>query len=175
MLNLLKKRLFRGALSVLSCKACFDIPHKEMRMQRPVKPLFLATALLLCAGAQAQESLPRTPAPEGAHVYFIEPQNGAHVAQTFTVKFGLSGMGVAPAGVDFPKTGHHHLLIDNYSLPEAQPIPFSDHSLHFGGGQTETQITLKPGKHSLQLLLGDKNHIPFDPPIISERIEVTVE
>jgi len=143
------------------------------------KKFLLPTLLLsscLVGGAFAQEAPPRTNAPEDAKLYFIEPENGATVSKTFTVKFGLSGMGVAPAGVDFPATGHHHLLIDTENLPDmAQPIAFTEKSLHFGGGQTETQITLTPGKHSLQLLLGDKNHIPFNPPVISERIQITVE
>jgi len=146
-------------------------------MQQSIKSLLSALILgsSLISGAFAQE-LPRTDAPKGAKLYFIEPQDGAKVAQTFTVKFGLSGMGVAPAGVDFPATGHHHLLIDTENLPDmAQPIAFTEQSLHFGGGQTETQMTLPPGKHSLQLLLGDKNHIPFNPPVISERIQITVE
>jgi len=143
-----------------------------------IKILFSTLLLGICfiSSAFAQETLPRTDAPDGAKLYFIEPQNGAKVGKTFTVKFGLSGMGVAPAGVDFPATGHHHLLIDTDELPDmTQPIVFTDQSLHFGGGQTEAQITLPAGKHSLQLLLGDKNHIPFNPPVISERIEVTVE
>jgi len=147
-------------------------------MRRPIQCLLSAFVLgsSLIANALAQDVLPRTDAPEGAKLYFIEPQNGAQVEQTFTVKFGLAGMGVAPAGVDFPATGHHHLLIDTEKLPDmTQPIAFTEESLHFGGGQTEAQITLKPGKHSLQLLLGDKNHIPFNPPVISERIEVTVK
>jgi len=143
-----------------------------------IPPLFSALLLgaSLMGGAFAQEALPRTSAPAAAKLYFIEPQDGATVGQTFTVKFGLSGMGVAPAGVDFPATGHHHLLIDTEQLPDmTQPIAFTEQSKHFGGGQTETQITLSPGKHSLQLLLGDKNHIPFNPPVISKRIEITVE
>jgi len=147
-------------------------------MRHPIKSLFIALMLGngLLVSAFAQETLPRTAATEGARLYFIEPQNGARVAPTFTVKFGLSGMGVAPAGVDFPATGHHHLLIDADTLPDmAQPIAFTEQSLHFGGGQTEAEITLPPGQHSLQLLLGDKNHVPFNPPVISERIQITVE
>ncbi|MGQ7959851.1 DUF4399 domain-containing protein [Pseudomonas sp. SP16.1] len=120
--------------------------------------------------------MPRTPAPEGAQVYFIEPQDGATVDGTFTVRFGLKGMGVAPAGVDVPATGHHHLLVDVEPLPAMDmPLPASDAVRHFGKGQTETEVTLAPGKHTLQLLLGDKNHVPLDPPVISEKISVTVK
>ncbi|BAN46043.1 DUF4399 domain-containing protein [Metapseudomonas resinovorans] len=133
-------------------------------------------ALLLGTATATLAAVPRTPAPEGAQVYFIEPANGATVGQTFTVKFGLKGMGVAPAGVDSPATGHHHLLIDVTELPAMDmPLPMTDSIRHFGKGQTETQVTLPPGKHSLQLLVGDKNHVPLDPPVISESITVTVQ
>jgi hypothetical protein len=107
-------------------------------------------------------------------VYFITPADGDVVPSTFTVKFGLEGMGVAPAGVDKPKTGHHHLLIDVAELPPPDQ-PLGGNVKHFGGGQTETTVTLAPGKHTLQLMLGDKNHIPHDPPVVSEKITVMVE
>lgn len=128
-------------------------------------------AALLAGTAWAQE---RTPAPEGASVYIIAPKNGETVPQTFKVQFGLSGMGVAPAGADLPKTGHHHLLIDTDELPPMDQ-PMSKDIKHFGGGQTEAEITLPPGQHTLQLMLGDKNHVPFAPPVVSEKITVTVE
>ncbi|WXL25731.1 DUF4399 domain-containing protein [Ectopseudomonas mendocina] len=135
----------------------------------------------LCAAAligmsSAWAEIPRTAAPEGASVYFISPADGATVDKTFTVKFGLKGMGVAPAGVDVPDTGHHHLLIDADPLPDlSQPLPATDNVRHFGKGQTETELTLAPGKHTLQLLLGDKNHVPHNPPVLSEKITVTVK
>ena len=133
-------------------------------------------ALLLGAATATLAAIPRTPAPEGAQVYFIEPADGATVGQTFTVKFGLRGMGVAPAGVDAPATGHHHLLINLADQPAMDmPLPMTDNVRHFGKGQTETQLTLPPGKHKLQLLVGDKNHVPLDPPVISETITVTVQ
>ena len=139
----------------------------------------LATCGLLAAcvlAAPAMADAPRTPAPEGAKVYFIAPQDGATVDRTFTVKFGLKGMGVAPAGTDAPATGHHHLLVDVAELPALdKPLPASDNVRHFGKGQTETEVTLPPGKHTLQLLVGDKNHVPFDPPVISEKITVNVK
>lgn len=127
--------------------------------------------------AQAEEAvaIPRTAAPEGVRLYFVSPADGATVTSPVTVNFGLSGMGVAPAGVDHPKTGHHHLLIDTELPSDSVPIPNDETHRHFGGGQTETTIELAPGKHSLQLLLGDMRHIPHDPPVVSEPIRITVE
>lgn len=144
-------------------------------MKLAFAPLGLAALLAVVSTATFAE-MPRTPAPEGAKVYFIEPADGATVDKTFSVKFGLQGMGVAPAGVDSPTTGHHHLLIDVDKEPAMNmPLPMTDNLKHFGKGQTETQITLPPGKHTLQLLVGDKNHVPLDPPVISEKITVTVK
>ncbi|VXA93366.1 Rod shape-determining protein RodA [Pseudomonas sp. 8AS] len=144
-------------------------------MTFPLRTLGLA-ALLCTSTFAAAADLPRTAAPAGAAVYFIEPADGATLGQTFTVKFGLRGMGVAPAGVDLPATGHHHLLVDNAELPAMNlPLPASEQVRHFGKGQTETAITLPPGQHSLQLLVGDKNHVPLDPPVMSEKISITVK
>jgi hypothetical protein len=129
-------------------------------------------ALMLSFPALAQE---RTPAPEGAQVYIISPQDGATVSSPVTVVFGLKGMGVAPAGVEKEKTGHHHLVIDA-DLPAAdEPVPADDNYRHFGGGQTETTVELAPGPHTLQLIMGDQNHIPHDPPVVSDKISVTVK
>jgi len=112
---------------------------------------------------------------KGPRAYIISPQHGETVPATFAVKFGLEGFGVAPAGVDFEKTGHHHLLIDLKELPDLdKPLPTTDHIRHFGGGQTQTTLTLPPGKRTLQLLLGDYLHIPHDPPIKSKKIVVYV-
>lgn len=131
-----------------------------------------ASAWTGAATAQA----PRTPAPPGAELYFITPKNGDVITGDVVVRFGLKGMGVAPAGSDVAKTGHHHLLIDVAQLPKAdQPIPNDETHRHFGGGQTETTLKLPPGKHTLQLMLGDKNHIPFDPPVVSQQITITVK
>ncbi|UCD69528.1 MAG: DUF4399 domain-containing protein [Betaproteobacteria bacterium] len=117
----------------------------------------------------------RTPAPSDAEVYIISPRDGDTVTSPVTVKFGLKGMGVAPAGIDKPDTGHHHLLIDT-GLPALDaPIPADAHHRHFGGGQTETAIELTPGKHTLQLILGDKLHIPHEPPMMSRKITITVK
>jgi hypothetical protein len=120
-------------------------------------------------------ALPRTPAPAAAKVYIVSPQDGATIKGPVTVVFGLSGMGVAPAGVQMENTGHHHLLIDT-SLPAdvGVPLPANSNVVHFGKGQTETTLTLAPGKHTLQLVLGDHLHIPFLPVISSQKITITV-
>jgi hypothetical protein len=117
-----------------------------------------------------------TPAPKDAKIYIISPKNGDVVKGPVKVMFGLSGMGVAPAGVDKANTGHHHLLIDVNDPPAMdKPIPKDAQHVHFGGGQTQTVLTLAPGKHTLQLLLGDKGHIPHSPPVMSEKVTITVE
>ncbi len=114
--------------------------------------------------------------PAGAKVYIISPKDGEVVGKTFTVRFGLVNMGVAPAGVKVPNTGHHHLLINHEGLPDMEsPLVFSDNLKHFGGGQTEAEITLPPGKHTLRLLLGNYLHIPHKPPVLSEKVTVTVK
>lgn len=128
-----------------------------------------------CSGLVAGEEL-ISPSPESAKVYFITPTDGQTVTQTFKVKFGLSGMGVAPAGTNREKTGHHHLLIDTDTLPNMnQPLPATDKIKHFGGGQTETELSLPPGQHTLQLLLGNYAHVPHDKPVLSEKITITVK
>lgn len=117
----------------------------------------------------------RSPAPEDAKAFIVSPKDGATVASPVAVRFDLSGMAVAPAGEDKSNSGHYHLLIDVDTLPAMnQPIPKDERHLHFGKGQTETKLQLPPGKHTLQLLLGDYQHIPHDPPVISDRITITV-
>lgn len=138
-----------------------------------IRSTMLTMALLLAGAALAAD---RTPAPPGAAVYFITPADGETLADPVTVRFGLKGMGVAPAGIDKANTGHHHLLIDTPDLPPLdEPIPADDHHKHFGGGQTEVTLDLPPGTHTLQLLLADQNHISFEPPVVSEKITITVE
>jgi hypothetical protein len=108
-------------------------------------------------------------------LYLISPQDGDEVSGEFPVVFGLRGMGVAPAGVEAANTGHHHLLIDMDTLPALDaPLPKTDQIRHFGGGQTETTLSLAPGKHTLQLLLGNYAHVPFDPLVMSDKITITV-
>ncbi|MEO1344159.1 MAG: DUF4399 domain-containing protein [Pseudomonadota bacterium] len=124
-----------------------------------------------------------TPSPEGAAVYFINIEDGATVSSPFKVKFGLSGMGVAPAGADFDKTGHHHVLVNRAPYGEgpndgemsADGLYNDENHRHFGGGQTEAVFDLPAGTHTLQMVLGDQFHIPHDPPVMSEQITVTVE
>lgn len=144
-----------------------------------MKRLLLALALTgMTASAFAADTpaLPTTKAPAGAEVYIVSPKDGAVVGQDVTVVFGLKGMGVAPAGVKKEGTGHHHLLVDVKDLPAAgQPIPKDEQHLHFGNGQTETTVKLAPGKHTLQLELGDENHVPFDPAIVSKTVTITVK
>ncbi len=144
-----------------------------------MKRILLALALTGLTGAAMAANapvLPSTPAPAGAKVYIISPSDGATVGQEFTVRFGLEGMGVAPAGVSKEHTGHHHLLVDVTELPAAgQPVPTDAHHIHFGGGQTQTTLKLAPGTHTLQLELGDQNHVPFDPPLVSKKITVHVK
>lgn len=136
--------------------------------------MFVVTAALALA-ATVVWAQDRTPSPAGASVYIISPKDGAKVSSPFVVQFGLKGMGVAPAGVKFDNTGHHHLLIDTDAPADLNaPLPSSDKVVHFGKGQTETTLTLAPGKHTLQLLLGDSGHVPHNPPVLSKKITVTV-
>lgn len=123
----------------------------------------------------AQADGERTPAPAGAKVFIIEPADGATVTSPVTVKFGAEGIEIAPAGTDKANSGHHHLLIDTPVPDLNSAIPKDDQHIHYGKGQTETTIDLKPGKHTLQLLLGDKNHIPTNPPLESPVVTITVQ
>ncbi len=125
--------------------------------------------------AVAEGEIPRSASPKGARCYIIAPKDGATVKGEFVVKFGLRGMGVAPAGVDIPNTGNHHLLINTDEYDPDAPLPVSEQSVHFGGGQTETKLSLPPGEHTLMLVLGDKLHIPHQPPVASKKITITVE
>lgn len=125
--------------------------------------------------ASPTPGVPRTVAPAGVTAYIIEPKDGAVVTSPVKVKFGLTGMGVAPAGTMVHNTGHHHLIIDA-ALPDlAKPIPADKNHIHFGGGQTETSVELTPGKHTLQLLLADAIHVPHEPAVYSEQITIEVK
>ena len=124
----------------------------------------------------AAGAIKRTPAPKDAYCYIGWPSNGETVhTRHIKVWFGTRNFGIAPAGVEKPNTGHHHLLIDVDLPPLDQPIPNDKNHLHFGNGQTETYIDLAPGTHTLQLLMGDANHVPFDPPVMSKKITIHVE
>ena len=144
-------------------------------MMMSIRPGLFLLAALVTTGASPADA--QTAAPAGAKAAIINLKDGAEVTSPFLVQFGLSGMGVAPAGVEKPNTGHHHLLIDTRMTDEQmkQPIPADDTHRHFGGGQTETMLTLPPGKHTLQLLLGDWSHVPHSPAVMSEPITITVK
>jgi len=122
-----------------------------------------------------RESLARTPSADGAEVFFVTPTDGATVSNPISVEFGIRSMDVVKAGNAQPNSGHHHLLLDT-SVPDLRlPIPADEHHIHFGDGSTATEITLQPGEHTLQMLLGDHLHIPHDPPLLSDPITITVE
>jgi hypothetical protein len=145
----------------------------HLRMIGGLVSVAALTALLTVpAAAQAV-----TKSPSGAAVYFINLKDGDTVSSPFKVQFGLTGMGVAPVGVEKENTGHHHLIIDTkLSADELKaPIPADAKHLHFGAGQTEAMVTLPPGQHTLQLVLGNWTHIPHDPPVMSPIITITVK
>ena len=136
------------------------------------KVALFAGTLLAMAGV----TVAREPSPAGAEVYIVSPKDGAKVKGPVTVVFGLKGMGIAPAGIKFDNTGHHHLIVD--ADPPADlslPLPADEHNIHFGKGQTETTLTLTPGKHTLLLLLADSLHTPHQPAVVSKKITITVE
>jgi hypothetical protein len=137
----------------------------------------LAAALIFATALASIGAFAETPSPPGAAVYFINLKDGDTVTSPFKIQFGLTGMGVAPAGSQNPNTGHHHVLIDTQLTPEQmkQPIPADAQHRHFGGGQTEVVLTLPPGRHTLQLVLADGAHIPHEPPVVSPVINVTVK
>jgi hypothetical protein len=138
----------------------------------------IAFFLLILLSSATAAGAGETPAPADAKVYFVNLKDGDRVISPLVVRFGLSGMGIAPAGTEAPNTGHHHLFVDAPALEGDalnEAIPMDEHHMHFGKGQTETTITLSKGQHTLQLVLGDWSHIPHKPPVMSERITVTVE
>lgn len=138
----------------------------------------LATALFATSACAQMDAMPRTESAPGTIAYIISPSDGEEVSSPFKVRFGLSGMGVAPAGVDYPDTGHHHLLINRASdnLDMDIPLPTGDEDLlHFGGGQSETTLALEPGEYTLQMILGDQDHVPHDPPVMSAPITIMVK
>jgi hypothetical protein len=146
-----------------------------MRTIAPIVALLPSLLAPLATAQDAASTPPRTASAAGAEVYIQSPADGAQVRSPFLVRFGLRGMGVAPAGVTNANTGHHHLLIDVAALPpDNLPLPQTDQFRHFGAGQTEAEISLPPGQHTLQLVLGDALHIPHDPPFRSARITITV-
>ena len=139
-------------------------------MKNTILLLGISASLLMSATLMAA-----SPSAKGAKAHIISPADGATVSSPVKVQFGLDGMEVAPAGSDTPNSGHHHLLIDTDAPAMDKPIPNDDHHKHFGKGQKEASLDLKPGKHTLQLLLGDKGHIPHSPAVMSEKITITVK
>ena len=140
-------------------------------MKRYLTAAVLGIGLASLAAAQMK----RTAAPANAEVYFIAPKDGETVTGPVAVRFGLKGMGVAPAGLAFDGAGHHHLIVDAKTPSLDAPIPADANHLHFGKGQTETTLELKPGKHTLQLVVGDHLHIPHDPAVMSKVISINVK
>ncbi len=142
-------------------------------MMRPLRAALLAA--VIGGGMMQLASADPKPMPKDAEVYIIWPSDGTVIhGGKLWVRMGLSGAGIAPAGVDVPNTGHHHLLVDTDLPPLDQPIPADKNHLHFGGGQTEARLDLPPGRHTLQLLLGDSQHVPTNPPLYSKKITIIV-
>jgi hypothetical protein len=140
--------------------------------------LIAVCGLLILAGHAALADSAQPHWPAGAKVFFVQPKDGAEIANPVKVVMGVEGITIAPAGTQTPHTGHHHILIDT-DIPTGEkafaPLPANDNIKHFGKGQTETELTLAPGKHTLQLLVGDGNHIPYNPPLASDKITITVK
>jgi hypothetical protein len=155
-----------ASLLLAACSAVPLTPSASPSATAPVRAT--ASTPTLAGGYKKVASAPT------AAVYFVNLKNGDTVSSPVLVQFGLRGIGVAPAGVEKEATGHHHLLIDVAEVDVNAPLPATDNVRHFGGGQTEVSVALPPGRHTLQLLLADHNHIPHHPVVISERITITV-
>ncbi|MFL2546566.1 MAG: DUF4399 domain-containing protein [Candidatus Rariloculaceae bacterium] len=160
----------RVFLTLTSCLALFGCgqdggePAAEMPTAAPAP----------APAPAAPPAIQRKPSPDGAIVYIISPEDGDVVQSPVTVVFGLAGLGVAPAGIDLPNTGHHHLLVDTELANMGLPIPADAQNIHFGLGQTEATVELEAGEHVLRLALGDMLHVPHDPPLISEAVTIQV-
>ena len=143
--------------------------------QNTEEPVAVDEAADVAADQIEAAALPRTASPDDARVFFVTPADGDTVSNPVRVEFGIEGMSVAKAGDDAPQSGHHHLIVDADLPNPGMPIPADDNHIHFGDGSTSTELTLAPGQHTLQLLLGDHLHIPHDPPVASETITITVK
>lgn len=138
--------------------------------------LFLSVACTKTSDHEHAHAQTNDDLSQNVKSYFVSPLDGDTVSSPFKVRFGLQGMGIAPAGVAKENTGHHHLLIDMTELPDmTTSLPATDNLIHFGGGQTETVLELPPGQHTLQLLLGDFAHRPHAEPVLSKKITITVK
>ena len=161
------------------------IPSVVLEMCHGANPRLAALRTAVCAalivvfGSMAPSGsvlAEQTASPPGAEEYIIWPADGAVIhGGKLWVRMGLRNMGVCPKGIVFPNTGHHHLLIDTDLSPLDQEIPSDRNHLHFGAGETDARIELPPGKHTLQLMLGDHNHVPHVPPVYSKKITITVQ
>jgi hypothetical protein len=160
------------SLGVLGIAGCGRPEPQPQPTPEPEPPAAATTTAPVPSPAA---SMPRSPSPAGARVTFVSPHSGATVRSPVTIQFALEGMTLAPAGTNEPNTGHHHVLIDTGLPALDQPIPADASHVHFGKAQMEGQVELAPGPHTLQLLLGDGNHVPHDPPVASEQITITVE
>jgi Domain of unknown function (DUF4399) len=164
------KSMMVAAAAVCGLVACDQMPMQTAAPAAATAPVRMSPSTPTLPGGYKKVA-----APAGATVYFVNLKNGDTVSSPLLVQFGLRGIGVAPAGIEKENTGHHHLLIDVAELDVNNALAMSDNIRHFGGGQTEARVELKPGTHTLQLLLADHNHIPHHPLVISERITVTVK
>jgi len=145
-------------------------------MKKPFLASIISLTLVAGLGGVVAAQAAKTKGTDTATVYIVSPKDGETVSSPVTVRFGLKGMGIAPAGVNHPNTGHHHLLIDVATPPDFNAaLPVTDNVKHFGAGQTETDLTLAPGNHTLQLVLGDHLHIPHEKPVVSQKITITVK
>lgn len=160
-------RIMMLTSTLLFVAACAE----ESRQESAATEQPEATAEIVAQAAM----LPRSASADGATVFFITPANGETVSNPITIEFGINGMDVVKAGINQAHSGHHHLLIDTDLPSEDLPIPADEHHIHFGDGSTTAQITLPPGEHTLQMLLGDHLHIPHNPPLVSEPLTITVE
>lgn len=164
--------MLKHSVSLVACALLVACGQSAPPPPAPAAPAAAPAA----APPPAAAAFARKPAPAGAAAYLIEPTDGARVTSPVRVVFGLKGIGVAPAGVDRNDAGHHHLLVDA-PLPSnlGLPLPNDEQHRHFGGGQTEVELTLAPGRHTLQMVLGDHLHIPHDPPIASSVVTIEVQ
>ncbi len=170
---MLKLSMFTVALAC-GLLACSSVPLPTTAVAADPSPAALPELRMSASTPTLPGGYKKVAAAAGATVYFVGLNNGDVVASPLLVRFGLRGIGVAPAGIEKENTGHHHLLIDVAELDVNKPLQMTDNIRHFGGGQTEARVELKPGTHTLQLLLADHNHIPHHPLVISERITVAV-
>lgn len=170
---MLKHRLI--PLATVLAAASLSAACSQRAAEEPAAEPASAPAAESAAAETAAAALPRTPSPEGARVYFVSPADGDTVNNPVRIEFGIEGMSVVPAGDMTEHSGHHHLIVDADLPDPGMPIPADRNHIHFGDGSTSTELTLEPGQHTLQLILGDHLHIPHEPPVTSDPITIRVE